>query len=186
MIKEFQDEYRWLSNFAPCKIVLDEIEYPSVEHAYMSAKSNDPDWKEFCSKTESPGQVKRASRSIDIIPKWDEIKLKVMKECINQKYNQEPYLTKLRNTGNKYIQEGNRWNDKFWGVDLKNEPNEGFNNLGKLIMTKRDQINRIVLIKELMNHATKINANKNKLVMILSITTDSELIELHKDFLTKK
>ena len=38
MIKEFKGDYRWLSNFTPCKIELDGFIYPSVEHAYMSAK----------------------------------------------------------------------------------------------------------------------------------------------------
>lgn len=47
MIREFQGEYRWLSNFAPVLIKLDGI-YPSVEHAYMSAKSDDMKWKLFC------------------------------------------------------------------------------------------------------------------------------------------
>ena len=41
MIKEFRGEYAWLSNFASVPITLDGIQYPSVEHAYMSAKSKD-------------------------------------------------------------------------------------------------------------------------------------------------
>jgi predicted NAD-dependent protein-ADP-ribosyltransferase YbiA (DUF1768 family) len=49
MIKEIQNEHRWLSNFAPVKINLDGIEYPSVEHAYMPAKSDNAEWKKFCS-----------------------------------------------------------------------------------------------------------------------------------------
>ena len=46
--KEFKDEFRWLSNFIPCDIILDNITYSSVEHAYQSAKSDNPEWKEFC------------------------------------------------------------------------------------------------------------------------------------------
>jgi hypothetical protein len=30
-----------------------------------------------------------------------------MKECIKQKFSQEPYKTKLIETGNQHIQEGN-------------------------------------------------------------------------------
>ena len=44
-ILEFQGEYRWLSNFSPCEIILDGITYKSVEHAYMSAKSENEEWK---------------------------------------------------------------------------------------------------------------------------------------------
>lgn len=45
MIREFQGNKRWLSNFAPVQIKLEELIFPSVEHAYMSAKSNDVSWK---------------------------------------------------------------------------------------------------------------------------------------------
>lgn len=138
MISEFQGNFRWLSNFAPCKIILDGIEYPSVEHAYMSAKSSERSWKLFCSNTSSPGEVKKASRGIILVDNWEDIKLSIMETCLEQKYTQEPYRKKLIDTGTEYIQEGNRWNDKFWGVCLKT--NKGENNLGKLIMEIRRRI----------------------------------------------
>ena len=139
MIKEFQGEYRWLSNFAPVPITLDDIEYPSVEHAYMSAKSKNKDWKKFCADpNNSAGAVKKKSKGIELIDNWDGIKLIVMANCLVQKFFQEPYKTKLLETGDQHIQEGNRWNDKFWGVCLKT--GEGENHLGKLIMKFRDLI----------------------------------------------
>lgn len=139
MIKEFQGEYRWLSNFYPVTIVLDGIEYPSVEHAYMSQKSEDSDWKEFCSDTNNkPGDVKRASRKIELVENWEEIKVDAMYKCLIQKFNKEPFKTKLLNTGDVYIQEGNTWNDKFWGFCLKT--NVGKNVLGKLIMDIRSSL----------------------------------------------
>jgi len=140
MIKEFQKEYRWLSNFAPVNIELDGIIYPSVEHAYMSAKCADKHWKFFCSNSDNTaGVVKRNSKNIELVPNWDLIKLDVMKQCIDQKFNQQPYMDKLLATGDLHIQEGNMWNDKFWGVCLKT--NKGENNLGKLIMEKRRLLN---------------------------------------------
>lgn len=135
-IKEFQGEYRWLSNFAPVKITLDNIEYPSVEHAYMSAKSNDINWKHQCANTnKTPGQIKRLSRAIRLIANWDETKLKVMALCLHQKFNQEPYKSKLKNTVDAILQEGNNWGDEFWGINLKT--GKGQNNLGQLIMNIR-------------------------------------------------
>jgi len=140
MIKEFQGSYRWLSNFAPVKIILENIEYQSVEHAYMSAKSDDKDWKIFCSNIQNTaGDVKRRSKTIKLKEDWNNIKLEIMFECLKQKFSQEPYKTKLLETKNDYIQEGNNWNDKFWGVCLKT--NKGENNLGKLIMKIRDNVN---------------------------------------------
>lgn len=139
MITEFQNEHRWLSNFAPVKIKLDGLEFPSVEHAYMSAKSDDAEWKKFCSNPNNKaGDVKTQSRNVTLKEDWNEIKLEVMKECVTQKFSQEPYKTKLLETGTQHIQEGNRWNDKFWGVCLKT--NKGENHLGRLIMDVRSAL----------------------------------------------
>ena len=139
MITKFQNENRWLSNFATVKIVLDGLEFPSIEHAYMSAKSDDEEWKKFCSNpSNKAGDVKRQSRVITLKDNWNDIKINVMAECIKKKFNQEPFRTKLLETGTQHIQEGNRWNDKFWGVCLKT--NKGENHLGKLIMEIRDSL----------------------------------------------
>jgi ribA/ribD-fused uncharacterized protein len=138
MIKEFQGEYRWLSNFAIVPIKLDSIVYKSVEHAYMSCKSDDYTWKLFCRDTERAGDVKKASYKIKLVDNWDQIKLDVMKECLKQKFSNEPYKTKLIQTNDELIQEGNDWNDKFWGVCLKT--GKGENNLGKMIMNIRNEL----------------------------------------------
>ena len=68
MIEHFKsDEYSWLSNFAPCKIILDGIEYASVEHAYISTKSDNQEWKIFCKNEPKAGKVKRASSDITLV-----------------------------------------------------------------------------------------------------------------------
>ena len=142
MIKEFQGNESWLSNFAPVKIELEGRTFQSTEHAYMSAKSDDISWKKFCADEQNKaGQVKRASKNIELVDDWETKKLEVMEECIKQKFNQEPFKTKLLETGKNYIQEGNRWDDKFWGVCLKT--NKGENHLGRLIMGIRSALNSI-------------------------------------------
>lgn len=139
MIKEFQNQYRWLSNFEPVLITLDGITYSSVEHAYMSAKSDNLQWKKFCADSNNnPGNVKREGRKVKLVDNWEAIKLDVMRECVNQKFNQEPFTSKLLATGTQHIQEGNTWNDKFWGVCLKT--GEGQNFLGQLIMKVRNSL----------------------------------------------
>lgn len=139
MIREFQGPYRWLSNFAPVLIVLDDITYPSVEHAYVSAKSSSIEWKRICSDVNNtPGKIKKVGRSI-ILPKdWEVKKLLIMEECLIQKYSQEPFKSKLLATGKQHIQEGNRWGDQFWGVNLYT--NKGENRLGKMIMKIRQKL----------------------------------------------
>lgn len=138
MIKEFQNEYRWLSNFAPCSITLDGVEYKSVEHAYMSAKSDDPIWKEICRFSPSPSKIKKVSRTIELVPDWEQKKILVMMKCLVQKFNQSSYKEKLIDTRDKYIQEGNYWGDEFWGVNLKT--GKGKNLLGIMIMTIRETL----------------------------------------------
>jgi len=80
MIREFQGDNRWLSNFAPVKVALDDLVYPSVEHACMSAKSDEDTWKIFCANpNNTAGQVKRRSRNIRLIDGWSLKKLGVMR-----------------------------------------------------------------------------------------------------------
>jgi ribA/ribD-fused uncharacterized protein len=138
MIEQFRDEYRWLSNFTPVKVVYEGVEYASVEHAYMSAKSHDMAWKSRCADSQiSAAQIKKESKEIDLRPDWEDVKFEVMLECVRQKMAQEPFKSKLEATGNVYIQEGNTWGDTFWGADLKT--GEGINALGQIIMQIRDE-----------------------------------------------
>jgi ribA/ribD-fused uncharacterized protein len=138
MIEQFRDEYRWLSNFTPVKVVYEGIEYASVEHAYMSAKSHDMVWKSRCADSQvSAAQIKKESKEIDLREDWEKVKFEVMLECVRQKMTQEPFKSKLEATGNVYIQEGNIWGDTVYGVCLKT--NKGQNLLGKMIMKIREE-----------------------------------------------
>jgi len=106
MITQFKNEYSWLSNFAECIIELDGNLYPSVEHAYMSAKSNDIEWKKCCmNPNNSAGFIKKYSKHLDLIPNWEEIKLIIMECCVRQKFNNEPFKSLLLSTGDLYIQD---------------------------------------------------------------------------------
>jgi hypothetical protein len=138
MINKFKDEYSWLSNFAHCQVSVNGAVYPSVEHAYQSAKNNDHSWKRYCQTETDPAKVKKESRKVSLVPGWDSYKVQIMKDLINQKFEQQPYKNALINTGDLYIQEGNTWGDTFWGVDLRSD--RGKNILGKLIMDKRTEL----------------------------------------------
>jgi hypothetical protein len=137
-IKEFQDEYRWLSNFHPVEITVFGVVYPSVEHAYMSLKSDDPEWKEFCRTEPKAGKVKRASRDIKLIDGWHDKKVVYMQKLIMKKFEHQDLRDKLMATGDCEIEEGNNHGDEFWGINLKT--GKGQNWLGRLIMQEREQI----------------------------------------------
>ena len=139
MIEQFQGEYRWLSNFTAVPIRGTEYTYPSVEHAYVSAKSDNPQWKIICAHgNHSAGALKKLGQRVHIRPDWPTFKLRVMEVALRQKYNQEPFKSLLRATGDELIQEGNYWNDRFWGVCLKT--GQGENRLGRMIMQIREEL----------------------------------------------
>lgn len=142
MIKEFQKEYRWLSNFAPVDIKWEHgIVYPSVEHFFVSYKTDHIPTKKKIASIEHPAQAKKYGQKIDLVDNWDERKDMVMMIGLIEKFKQEPYRTKLIETGDEYIQEGNYWGDTYWGVDLKT--GEGENKLGKMIIEIREEIIKI-------------------------------------------
>lgn len=137
MIKEFQKENRWLSNFATCFVTFEGMDFPSTEHAYQAAKTLDFEERKSL-LTMSAGEAKKAAKKFKIREDWESIKLSVMEDLLRQKFNKSPFKEQLLETKNEFIQEGNWWNDTFWGVCLKT--NKGQNNLGKLIMKIRNEI----------------------------------------------
>jgi ribA/ribD-fused uncharacterized protein len=135
-IESFSGDFRWLSNFVAAEVVFEGRTYSTVEHAYCAAKSLKEEWREYCADwTITPGKIKREAKEILIRKDWDEIKKFVMKDLLFQKYNQEPFMSLLMNTGDVDIEEGNTWGDTFWGINLNT--GEGQNNLGKMIMEIR-------------------------------------------------
>lgn len=129
----FWGPYRFLSNFVPVQVELDGITFKSVEHAYVAAKTTDPKTRRFIAHTETPGEVKRYGRKINLRPDWDTVKFQVMRGLLIQKFTTAPYEQLLLNTGNAYLEETNTWGDVIWGVCK----GVGENNLGKLLMQIR-------------------------------------------------
>jgi ribA/ribD-fused uncharacterized protein len=139
MISLFRGEYAWLSNFADVKIEYKGRIYPSVEHAYISAKVDDEGWKELCStKKYRAGDLKKVSKDLDIRKDWDDVKVYVMYDLLVLKFGKEPFRSKLLETGDMELVEGNWWGDVFWGVDMNTDT--GQNVLGRLLMKIRTQI----------------------------------------------
>lgn len=135
MIEQFTGQFANFSNFAPCEVELWGRKYPSVEHAFQSAKNNGEEWKVFCQTTSSAGKVKKAARQVELINTWEDLKVQVMQWLVWCKFQKEPFKSLLLSTGEQYIQEGNWWNDTFWGVNLKT--GMGKNVLGYILMETR-------------------------------------------------
>lgn len=78
IISRFDNEYSFLSNFYPCGITFDNDVYPSVEHAFQAAKTNDKQEREKIRNAETPGKAKRLGRKVRLIDSWNEIRLPTM------------------------------------------------------------------------------------------------------------
>ena len=136
-ITEFQGEFRWLSNFFPVQIEYEGIVYTSVENAYQAGKLiNKKDREVFIGIT--PGKAKRLWRNYPTYNLTEEFRLNLMYQLLSIKFNQEPFKSLLCATGDCYIQEGNRFGDEFYGVDLRT--GKGKNMLGHLIMQIRMEL----------------------------------------------
>lgn len=135
-IESFSGEYRFLSNFYPCPVNLDGLQFPSVEHAYQAAKTLDPDARLAISLLPKPGQAKHAGKALQLRAGWDGMRLDVMRGLLLQKFAYTPFANALKATHPWGLIEGNNWGDTFWGVCN----GRGKNHLGRLLMEIRLQL----------------------------------------------
>ena len=137
-ISEFQGEYRWLSNFWPCK----GLEGPTVEHCYQAKKALYPDSAFLILKAKTPGEAKRLARTFVMKLMSIERRLEIMNDLLKVKFgNKNPLLqAKLLDTNFYWLEEGNKWHDSFWGICHCGKCPGGENNLGKLLMRIRDSL----------------------------------------------
>lgn len=142
-IEQFTGEYRWLSNFYLLETPYEHegISYKTVEHFYVAMKTTDMEVRKTVSELNTPGKAKRFGRKkIELREDWDRIKDSIMIEAVRYKFshNNQHLRYKLKNTGSQLIEEGNEYEDYYWGVDLWT--GEGKNKLGEIIMKVRQEI----------------------------------------------
>lgn len=137
IIGEFTGEYDFLSNFYPASFVYNNILWPNSEAAYQAMKSLDPTVHLEFAKYTSPGQAKRAGRTIELRPNWDNVKRDIMLDIVYLKFKQNPELQeRLLATKRAHLEEGNTWKDTYWGV-CPPYLGKGENHLGKILMEVR-------------------------------------------------
>jgi len=134
-INSFRNEYRFLSNFYLHTIVYEDITYPSSEHAYQAAKTLDIKIRQQIA-TMKVGESKKFGQSIKLRSNWDKIKINIMHDLLELKFADKTLREQLLATKDAYLEEGNTWNDHFWGVCN----GIGRNELGKALMRIRYKI----------------------------------------------
>lgn len=130
-INSFRDEFAFLSNFFAAPIRINGLCFPTNEHAFVAFKTTNLALRAEIARIPTAGKVKRFGHKLPLRPGWNEIRIDVMRKLVWAKYRQHPQLAALLlATGDRPIFEGNTWNDRFWGVDLKT--GEGENHLGRI------------------------------------------------------
>lgn len=137
-IEKFREEFYFLSNFYEAPVEYNGIRYSNNEAAFQAQKClTDEEKLEFVNL--SPVNAKRKGRRVKLRPDWESVKVGIMEEIVYAKFTQNQNLReKLIATGDALLEEGNDWNDTFWGVSLKS--GKGKNNLGIILMKVRDEI----------------------------------------------
>lgn len=132
-IKKFEDEYFFLSNFYEAddfQFEYDGLIWKSSEACFQAMKTMDREERERISKLD-PGAAKKAGRKVNLRDDWESIKDSMMAEILEAKFSQNPELkNKLIELHDCYLEEGNWWGDKYWGV----YNGTGKNKLGKALM----------------------------------------------------
>lgn len=136
-IDRFTGQYRFLSNFYSATIMYAGMKFPSTEHAYQAAKSNDLEYKERVRLAPDASRAKGLGQRAKLRPDWDQVKIGIMEELVRRKFTDHPALKHLLlQTGDAELIEGNYWGDTFWGVC----DGRGENHLGKVLMKIRDEL----------------------------------------------
>jgi|TARA_Y100000310_G_scaffold263231_2_gene273305 hypothetical protein len=143
MITEFQGKYRFLSNFWPATVIgPSSIVYPTVEHAYQAAKTEDERQHWRIMHMNTPGMAKRAGRRLVMRSDWDEVKYDIMYELVKQKFfNNDELANSLMDTQDVPIIEGNMWHDNYWGsCHCSRHNGGGQNKMGGILMLVRGEL----------------------------------------------
>ncbi len=136
-ITSFSNYYRPLSNFWPSPVDYLGLTYPTIEHAYQAAKTENIEVRRDIQQAKTPGKAKRLGRRCSLILGWEKSKDSIMLELVTQKFTRYSGLRKLLlTTGEIELIEGNTWGDIYWGVCQ----GEGQNKLGEILMKIRFEL----------------------------------------------
>ena len=139
IVTRFSGEFDFLSNFFPAEVMVDGLNYRSVEHGYQASKTESIVDRLHIREAKSPGEAKAiGGRLVGLRLDWEAIKDGVMLGLLEQKFAVDPLRARLEMTGDDMLVEANPWGDVYWGVCN----GVGRNVLGMLLMDVR-QANRV-------------------------------------------
>ena len=141
MIKNFEGEYAFLSNFYFSPMIIDNVVYTTNEHYFQAMKSLNPKERQAIVLAPTPGKAKHLGRKVSLRKDWEDIKEEVMLTGLRHKFSNPELRKKLLGTGNEELIEGTTWHDNYWGIcDCETCGGQGKNRLGKLLMQVREEL----------------------------------------------
>lgn len=137
-IDRFTGKYAFLSNMYRCRVTFDNMDFPSAEHAFQAAKTEDRSLRTIFQKLTTPAVAKHFGQTVRIRSDWEYTKFFHMWRVVSAKFFTNPDLARqLQETYPAWLEEGNDWGDRTWGtVD-----GEGQNWLGIILMITRGALN---------------------------------------------
>lgn len=145
-ITSFRAEHFFLSNFYPlppaAPILYNGIAYRTSEAAYQAQKTFDPVKRLAISRYYEPWAAKRAGANLDLRPDWEQVKVEVMAEVLEVKFEIPQLRELLVATGERELVEGVTWcSGRYWGrCYCRKCGGVGQNMLGWLLMALRGRI----------------------------------------------
>lgn len=130
----------WFSNFVISPIESEGIIYNSVENYFQAHKTLDIRIRKYIASL-TPGGAKSIGRKVKLRADWEQVKYDVMLSGLRLKFKIPNFKEQLLATGYDTIIEWNNWNDKIWGVSIKD--NRGQNLLGNALMLIREELREI-------------------------------------------
>ena len=138
IIDRFSGEHRFLSNFFPSPIEVEGHIYPTVEHAFQAAKTNDESERATIRSCSTPGDAKKKGRRVTLREEWEKVKEAVMLQLLHLKFRDPVLRAELLATDDAQLVEGNHWGDTYWGVC----DGKGKNRLGYVLMQVRSEVDQ--------------------------------------------
>ena len=144
-IANYQIKVFPLDNFSPFGLIINDLYFPTSEHAFQYLKFIDTNKEvaEEIRKSLSPDEARNiAHKNKKFRPSnWSDIKYNKMEDVLRLKVNQNPRVKEvLLNTNNLIIAECCIDEDTDWGIDNNNQGN---NHLGNIWMKIREELKNV-------------------------------------------
>lgn len=142
--KKTSNDYGFMSNFYPCNITYEGINYLNSEAMFQSFKVLSSKVRKELFENIAAGESKKRGRMVKLREDWEKVKYDCMKITLRCKFTQNKDLKeKLLATKDAIlIEDTTGWHDNIWGdcncVCCKNK--KGENLLGKALMEIRDEL----------------------------------------------